>query len=81
MINNITCIYKTFDTISKYFLSICLGFIFNWQKYAANEMEKKMLSDYVKSFTTGSIPQHKEGSRYWIKNKGPIVETLVGLMA
>jgi dipeptidyl-peptidase-3 len=43
--------------------------------YVANDYEKQMLTEYVKSFTTGSIPAHKDGSRQWIKNIGPIVET------
>ena len=34
-----------------------------------------MLNDYVHSFKTGSVDDHKQGSRHWIKNKGPIVET------
>ena len=42
---------------------------------ASNSNESNMLEDYVASFGTGSIESHKNGSRHWIRNKGPIVET------
>ena len=41
----------------------------------SNTIESDMLKEYIASFDSGNIECHKNGSRHWIKNKGPIVET------
>lgn len=43
-------------------------------QYAANDNQREMLKHYAKSFETGNIEAHKEGSRSWVKDVGPVVE-------
>lgn len=39
-----------------------------------------MLDGYVKSFETGDMEYYKEGSREWVKDKGPTVESYLGFV-
>lgn len=50
------------------------------QKYAANNVQRNMMNEYARSFETGSYEAMKESQRFWIKDKGPTVETNIGFV-
>lgn len=61
-------------------MSRCAKYLRDAQSYVSNDLESEMLDCYVKSFEDCSLDMHKEGSRCWIKDKGPTVETYIGFI-
>ena len=47
---------------------------------ADNDTQEKMHTAYAKSFETGSLEAFKDSQRYWIKDKGPMVECNIGFI-
>ncbi|KAF2085088.1 dipeptidyl-peptidase III [Saccharata proteae CBS 121410] len=50
------------------------------KQHASNETERLMMQEYAKSFRTGSLEAYKDSQRYWIRDKGPMVETDIGFV-
>ncbi|CAG8957600.1 hypothetical protein HYFRA_00010466 [Hymenoscyphus fraxineus] len=47
---------------------------------AANENQKNMQLAYAKSFEEGSLEAFKNSQRFWIRDKGPMVESNIGFV-
>lgn len=47
---------------------------------ADNDNQAKMHQAYAKSFETGSLEAFKDSQRFWIKDKGPMVECNIGFI-
>jgi dipeptidyl-peptidase-3 len=47
---------------------------------AENENQKNMQLAYAESFETGSLEAFKNAQRYWIRDKGPMVESNIGFV-
>ncbi|HMS15583.1 MAG TPA: dipeptidyl peptidase 3 [Planctomycetota bacterium] len=48
--------------------------------YSANDHQRQMIRKYIEHFTTGAIQAHKESQRFWVQDKGPVVETNLGFI-
>lgn len=50
------------------------------EQHAANDIQRHMMQEYSKSFGTGSSQAFEESQRWWIKDKGPMVESDIGFV-
>jgi dipeptidyl-peptidase-3 len=48
--------------------------------FAANENQVQMHKKYVDHFLYGCITDHEDSQRWWIKDKGPVVECNIGFI-
>jgi dipeptidyl-peptidase-3 len=37
-----------------------------------------MVEKYIEHFDSGDITTHKDSQRYWVQDKGPVVESNIG---
>lgn len=50
------------------------------KSYAANDIQARMMGEYVQSFSTGSCERWKDSQRSWIQDKSPMVESDIGFI-
>uniref|UniRef100_A0A914VSE5 Dipeptidyl peptidase 3 n=1 Tax=Plectus sambesii TaxID=2011161 RepID=A0A914VSE5_9BILA len=49
-------------------------------EFVANDNQKEMIHKYIEHFRAGDINAHKDGSRFWIRDVGPAVESYIGFI-
>lgn len=57
-----------------------IGYMSQLKNFAKNNMQEKMFDAYIESFKTGCMKKHKESQKYWIQDKGPIIESNIGFV-
>lgn len=48
--------------------------------YAANDLQRSFLNEYIESFRTGSLDAYRESQRIWVKDKAPRIENIIGFV-
>lgn len=61
-------------------MGIIAGYHKKAAENAANENQKNMQIAYAKSFEEGSLEAFKNSQRFWIRDKGPMVESNIGFV-
>ncbi|KAL7919046.1 peptidase family M49 domain-containing protein [Trichoderma austrokoningii] len=49
-------------------------------RYAANDLQKDVISAYIESFETGSLDTYRKSQRLWVRDKAPRVENIFGFV-